>query len=288
MDAEQKITSLKIDGFQGVLKNSVCNGKFVIENDSLRERGKRMNSKLKIAIIDDNVQTVQLISNAVKMVFLNLSVEVELTCFYKPEVFLSSLNEKEFNLLFLDIEMPKVDGVEIAKTIREKRISTDIIFISNREDRVFDTFAVAPFGFIRKSRFLDDINSVISLYVKKKLNPEIEQSFVLSTNKETISLPIKDIVYIENKDHVQYFYIKGKEEPYTLRSTLKTIAYELTEHGFLEPCKGFLVNYRYVSSIRADNVILLDQKVLPLARRKTSSFKEEYMIWKKRDMSVIL
>lgn len=247
-----------------------------------------MNSKLKIAILDDNAQTVQLISNAVKMVFMNLSIEVELTCFSKPEAFLCSLPEREFNLLFLDIEMPQVDGIEIAKTIRDRRIDTNIIFISNREDRVFETFAVAPFGFIRKSRFLDDINSVISLYVQKKFNPVSDQSFVLSNSKETLSLPIKDIVYIENKDHVQYFHISGKNEPYTLRSTMKAISDELSKFGFIEPCKGFLVNYRYVSLIKGDDVILINKDVLPLARRKASIFMEEYMSWKKKDMSVIL
>lgn len=248
-----------------------------------------MNSQLRVAIVDDNNQTLQLISNAVKVIFANLSTNIELCAFSKPDSFLYELSDKEFDLLLLDIEMPGIDGMQVAKSIREKHLDMDIIFISNREDRVFETFEVSPFGFIRKSRFLEDVNEVVGLYVKKKLNTASEQTFVFSCGKETVSLPIKNVIYVENMDHCQYLYATGIEEPYSLRSTMKAISEELSQYGFIEPCKGYLVNYRYISSIKGNSLTLrTGNKELPLARRKTSQFMEEYMSWKKKDMSVIL
>lgn len=247
-----------------------------------------MNSKLTIALVDDNTQTLQLVSNAVKTVFASLSVDAEIEGFSNPKAFLEEIKEREYDLLFLDIEMPDIDGIELAKMIRERYLSTTIIFLSNREDRVFETFEVAPFGFIRKSRFLEDINEIINLYVKRKYNPTEEKTFVIKGSRETISLPIKNIVYIENKDHFQYFHTSDSDEVFVARQTMKAITDELSSFGFIEPCKGYLVNYRYISAIRNDDIVLTTKKILPLSRRKSSQFTEEYMNYKKKDMSVIL
>ena len=74
----------------------------------------------------------------------------------------------KYDLVFLDIDMPKYSGMDVAEEIRKKSADTDIIFVSNREDRVFETFSVQPFGFIRKNCFTEDLNATLRQYIQKK------------------------------------------------------------------------------------------------------------------------
>ena len=60
-------------------------------------------------------------------------------------------NEKEFDVVFLDIEMNEIDGISLAEYIKNNNSKIDIVFVSNRADRVFETFDVSPFAFVRKS-----------------------------------------------------------------------------------------------------------------------------------------
>ena len=71
----------------------------------------------------------------------------------------------ELNLAFLDIDMPELNGIELGRAIKEKNPKIEIIFVSNRYEKVFDTFDIHPFGFVRKNNFSADIGKTLKAYI---------------------------------------------------------------------------------------------------------------------------
>lgn len=231
---------------------------------------------LNLAIVDDDDATRGLIAKKLSELFHSQSVQLNLSSFASAKDYYNSLKNHSYNLTFLDIEMPAMDGISLASKLLEEGRKDTIIYVSNREDRVFDSLETHPFGFVRKSHFQSDIDKVIANYIQN-LKEDNQNYFVLNSGKDQITLALEDIVYIESIKKKQLFHKKDQKEPLVTNMTMQAIMDELKDKGFIECHKGVLVNYRYIQAIMEDYLLLKDGSSLPLSRRKTAEVKEKYL-----------
>ena len=124
--------------------------------------------KLRLAICDDESVVLSVVSGAIASAFKKKGIQVEVMTFRRVKDLEERMKEVEFQLLFLDIDMPEMDGITFAKRVRASNSRTDIIFVSSREDKVFDALRTNPGGFIRKGRFLEDAPEVIETWLKNR------------------------------------------------------------------------------------------------------------------------
>lgn len=124
---------------------------------------------IKLAICDDEKSSLALIASAVESTFLQYGIQTVIHRFSELKGLKTRLNDTEYDLLFLDIRIGETDGIEFAAELRKQNNHTEIIFISNCEERAFDAFAVKPFGFIRKGKFLKDTAEIIGAFVKQRI-----------------------------------------------------------------------------------------------------------------------
>ena len=122
--------------------------------DIMEYRGDEM---IRIAIVDDEKIILNSIHKKIEKILYDLNVEFEIQDFTIGKIALKEITEKEFDIIFLDIDMPEVSGMEIAKIIRMQEENIDIVFITNKDELVYDAIKFAPFRFIRKSRFDEEI-----------------------------------------------------------------------------------------------------------------------------------
>ena len=183
-----------------------------------------------------------------------------------------------FDLLFLDIEMPKIDGIEFGERLRRNNDRTEIVYVSAREDRVFDAFKVRPFDFIRKSNFLGDLSKVINNYLAMLESRKGGTVTVLSKSG-IMNVPLSDVKYFEGY---------GKTETINVNRSMEKLEEDLGPKGFIRIHKGILVNYRFISRILVSDVELTDGEVLPLSRRKVTAIKARYLELLRGGGSVIL
>ncbi|MFA6829124.1 MAG: response regulator [Bacilli bacterium] len=151
--------------------------------------------EMKIALVDDNQSTVQMVSGTLKPLFESRGIKPDVYYYFSGEALENDLGKVSFDLIFLDIEMPQLDGISLAARMREKEYTTPIIFLSNREDRVFDSLQVSPFGFVRKSNFLNDFGKVVNRFIDSiKIDKSV--TLLVSDKDETIALNVRDIIMI--------------------------------------------------------------------------------------------
>lgn len=237
-----------------------------------------MNQTLKIAVCDDERRAISIITGSVEKVFLEYGVTARVETFASAKELLERMENQNFELLFLDIHMPQMDGVDLGKMLKERVDAPEIIFVSSNTERVFETFAIHPFGFVRKNKFLDDIHEVISRYVETMEKETRGTNLVhFKEGQGTITLNAEKIVYIECYRNVQTVHVDGQEEVVRLYSRMETLEQELRPFHFLRIHKGYLVSCRYVKRFDGKSVSLITGETLPVGRQKRQAAMDEYM-----------
>lgn len=233
--------------------------------------------KLSVAVLDDNKIALSSISSAIDNTLRTYNIESETRCFERLKELVAFSKTNTFDLILLDIDVSDGDGVEYAKYLRSKGDMTDIIFVSGREDRVFDALGVHPFGFVRKSNFFKDISDVVKAYIPYKQSQIGDKYIILNTQGAQQRVEIAQIKYIEGQGRHQNIFLKNTNEPTTVSQSMDEFDEKLNCDGFMRVHKGFIVNYRYIQVIMHDCIKLISGEEIPLSRQKRKDVKEWYL-----------
>lgn len=233
--------------------------------------------KIRIALCDDDVKALPVIAGAAESAFAERGIGTEIQRFTSGASLLHAAEQIHFHIILLDIEMPGMDGISVGKKLREKGDSTQIVYVSEAESRVFESFLVQPLGFVRKSNFLNDIAAMVELYIKTCVNNDKSDYIEFRTRSGLLTLKYGQIRYIEGSRNYQLLYLEGQKEPTEIKMTMEQLEAGTASHGFIRIHKGYLVNYLYIQRISSAAVTLLDGSQLPVGRSKAADVKRKYL-----------
>ena len=228
---------------------------------------------LEIAIVDDEELFVKMLQKKVMGILESLKVESNIYTFTDGAKMLHESTIRHFDLLLLDIDMPDISGVDIAHKLRMRNIDTEIIFVTNKDDLVYDSLKYEPFRFIRKSRFDVEMDEAIQTFVKKVKHKQVSVFF--STDNGKMPIKVLDIIYVEVQSHKLTIYTsKGTV---SANGNLNDIESEIKKYGFIRIHKSYLVNFRAINYIHYNEVIIDNGTALPISRRKLEYTQNELM-----------
>lgn len=242
--------------------------------------------KVDIAICDDEAFALNIMKEAIKKVLEQNQIQGEIRLFSSIKALEKRMEEAAYDLLLLDIDIPVTNGIDFAKKLRQQNNMVDIIFVSSREDKVFDSLRVNPYGFVRKSYFLEDISEVLGAYLKQRGKIR-EHMVVLQVRDTTVSVCIRDILYIEGAKKQQEIYVVGYDEPLVVKSSMQELEEEFNEFGFIRIHKGYLINYKHFRAFNELEVVLDNGYSLPMSRRRVNEVKSRYMELMKKEGSIV-
>lgn len=239
-----------------------------------------MNGEIKIAVCDDDEIVCEAICNRISKILQNCGLEAYCDKYVFPASLYKNINNgtRKYDVLFLDIDMPKISGIDLAKALRKSEKNTDIVFVSNREDKVFDTFSVRPFGFIRKNNFTHDLNDTLRAYINTRVISDSQVVLKTANNSVTRSVRVADIVYIESFRYKQYVYMADGEK-IDIHMTMKELESKLKEYDIIRVYQGYLVNLKYVQRIDRTGIVLKykDGISINISRDKVQELKVVYL-----------
>ena len=196
---------------------------------------------------------------------------------------LQFLEEYEGNLdvVFLDIEMPHMDGMTAARKLREKDTGIKIIFVTNMAQYAIHGYEVDAVDFIVKPIsyyvFVDKLKKAL-----RYLNLNKEKMVVVHGNGEMMRIGSSQILYVEkDKNYLVFHTTKGNLQA---RGTMLDVEKELSQEGFSKCINGCLVNLKCVSKLEKDTV-WIDEIQLPISRQRKKEFKEDFMRYLGGDFS---
>ena len=177
------------------------------------------------------------------------------------------------DIYFLDIDMPEINGILLAKKLRARHPSAVIVFVTNRDELVYDSFEANPFRFIRKEEFEEKIPKVISDFLEKI---KIQQRYlIIEVNRKVIRIFQNEILFIEKmKNHICIHMADNNE--YTIRSSITELEKLVNQKLFLKIFPSILVNMTYIKEFLKDTVLIGDM-IFPVSRRMKQKARIKYM-----------
>lgn len=188
-------------------------------------------------------------------------LEVDIREFPTAESFLFTYDgEKDFDVLFLDIEMGEMSGVELAKRIRDQNKSIQIVFVTGYMEYISEGYDVEALHYLLKPVGKDKLEGVLDRALER-IGMQ-EKALLIQSAGETVRIPLYEIRFMEVQKN--YVTIHGKEE-YSMKRTLKEVHKEL-DGRFFQTHRSYIVNLGFVKKITKSAVVLKDETNIPLAR----------------------
>lgn len=237
---------------------------------------------MKIAICDDDMNCINLIENYINSL---KKTESECDAYSNGEELIHSyvLNSERYDVIFLDMEMDQLNGIETANHIREIDEYVIIVFITSHTEYMRDSFRCAPFRFLLKPVDKEEFRTVFADIVKKLSKQR--KVFAFTENKTHIRLYCDDIIYCESRDH--WILIHTKDTTYRICKSLSDLQAQLDKESFFRVHKSYIVNFRHLKSIKENNIRLYHcDEMIPLSRTYKKDVLMAYTNFIERDFYI--
>ena len=232
---------------------------------------------MRIAACDDDLKFLQELSELLN-VYGNAN-----NCHIEYKIYTNSLElvaqmEKgsHYDMIFLDICMPGINGIQCAKDIRMFDNFVKIIFITSSTEYAVESYSVKAHDYLVKPLQKERVFSILRQEEREKKKEELNV-FVLKSKTGITKISLSKLEYCEviNRKVVLHL-LNGEEYECSLR--MNELEEKLLGYGcFLRPHRSFLVNMEYIRTLNTHNIIMENGAKIPIPREKIVSIKQAYM-----------
>ena len=225
--------------------------------------------KYSIAIVEDNPQFSEKLKGYLDRFSKEYSTDFNIYSYSDGDEITSDY-EAKYDIIFLDVEMKRLDGMTAAQKIREFDADVIIIFITNMAQYAIGGYSVGALSFLLKPlpyfAFSQELTKSID-----RLKKRIHKSILIPSENGIIKVNSQEIMYIESYGHDLIIYTQANK--YMMRGTIKRMEEELSEFHFYRCNNGYLINLAYVSGVQNEEVIVGKYR-LKISRPRKKSFME--------------
>jgi len=227
----------------------------------------------RIAICDDEQVICSQIENVLTKYAAESNEIIDTQVFYSGEEMCRFLEMGQiFDLIFLDIELKLISGIEVGRKIREEMDNqvTQIVYISGKDNYYRELFDVRPMHFLHKP--IEDADIIKDLRLAMKLADKFGGVFTYKKGHEYFKTPVKNILYFESDNReVRMVTVEGDEVFY---GKLADVFKQVAKYQFMFIHKSYVVNYYYVTKFRYEDVTMSNMVVLPISQSRRKSTRE--------------
>lgn len=222
-----------------------------------------------IVICEDDILQRELLATYLRQIFKDLGFEYSLIEFSSGEELLNNYPNK-VDILFLDIQMDKLTGMDAARKIREFDNNVEIVFTTAVLDYIHEGYEVRAYRYLLKPLKYE----CILKHTKACINDLIDKkdTIVIKDRLKTVIIQTKDILYIEVLRKEVTIYTK--EEKYIFKTSMKVIEDNLVKKNFFRCHRSYLINLRKVNSlIEKENLAIIENYEIPVSRYNIKALK---------------
>ena len=179
-----------------------------------------------------------------------------------------------FDIMFLDIEMPQYDGIEVARAFREKSSWGQIIYVTNYAQYAQKAFSVHAFGYITKPVNETSILSILDEALKYLEKKPPRDRFSIMTQQGVKHVAIEDIYYFETYERkVRMVCRDGK---YVFKGNIEETYKKIDQSIFACPHQSFLVNFLHIDFLKGYDIFIDNGDLIQISQKRTVAFKKKY------------
>lgn len=234
---------------------------------------------IRIAICDDEKILLESAYSKIKSIVDKSGKDCVIETFQDGSKMLSSIEKAicNYDIIFLDIDMPIISGFELAELIRKYNANIIVIFLTSMEHLVYESLKYRPYRFVRKHRMNEELPEALEAAITL-LEKNQKHQYFFKTDDGEIKLNISDILYIECLN--RKVYIRTHDKKHTIWGLqFNNVTSEFMDKGFVSIHRSCIVNLKYIYSIEKLVVRMDNDEMLPMSRHKTNEVKRAFTLY---------
>ena len=225
---------------------------------------------MRIAIVDDISEERTLLRNRLESQFSRRNVHTDILEYENGETFLTAAKECPFTVVFLDIYMKKLNGMETARKLRQLQCRVPIIFLTASPDYAIESYEVQASGYLLKPFSEEKLMKILNMILKT----DMKRRVAIKSRRQYRYPYTDDIVYIESNKHNVILHLADGSEIVTV-DKLVELEKRINEKRFLHCHQSYLVNMDYVMDVQND-FIMKDESIVPIRVRGRKEMLDLY------------
>lgn len=227
----------------------------------------------KIAVCDDDWTTRQQMADYLEQYQKEQSEQFQIFYFSSGEELLEHMPSDIF-IVFLDIQMNGINGIDTAKILRKNGYNLHIIFITSRIEYALEGYEVHAYGFLRKPITYSSVFRHLKELTRRK-SAQHSPILHLKNGADTDFLNCNSIIYAEVFHHSTYFILTdGSRKEYTI--PLGEIESSTKEYGFFRCHKSYLVNMKHIVRFSLTSITMKNGDEIPVSKYRRKTFVSEF------------
>lgn len=233
--------------------------------------------KMRVCYCEDEIAQAEFLKEQVNKWAASNDANMLVDIFESAEEFLFKSDEAAYDLIFLDISMKSMSGMELARKIREKDKNTVIVFVTSDPGYVFEGYEVNAYRYLLKPVSETKLAEILEA-VSEREDRAQEESIILKVAGENYKLKLSDIMYVEAQGHYINI-VKSDGETISLKSGFSDVLKRINETG--EHCvtahRSYAVNISMISSIGRSECHLSDGTAIPVSRSAYKDLNDKFI-----------
>ena len=222
---------------------------------------------MRIAVCDDEELFRIEFKSVLDKVLIN--AEYDIDTFSGGSSLYEAFLKNPFDLVFLDIEMPGIDGITLAKRLRAVSENVQIVFLTSHIEYALEGYEVNALRYLVKPVDMNKLSEVLKYIQDKKNN---SRQIMIKQEGEDIVIDISDVIYMESMD--KNVRIVTSKSEYITRYNISDYEEELKNSGFLRIHRGYLISLSKVKKIVKNDVVMDGDISLPVSRSNIKTLKD--------------
>ena len=231
-----------------------------------------------IFLCDDNSQAVEKYSTLIKCIAEKNHININLSVFCSGESLIFHMSDSPNlpDIIYLDILMGHINGVDTAKRLRELGCNAEIVFLTSSEDYVFDSFDAFPVHYLLKEETTERKFEQVFLRAVQLIDGDAAKKIVCQSGGKKSIISIKEISYFDIwKGAVTVHYGQGKTFRFWL--TMEELEEQLRGKNFIRTHRSYIVNLQYVSKFGRRTVMLKTGESIPVGVTYEEKVKSNFL-----------
>lgn len=236
---------------------------------------------MNIAIVDDDQKEIDTLSDTLKEYAALGKTALTINVFHSAQEILAAYRPYAYTAIFMDIYMDGKTGIEAAQEILSLDRRAIIIFLTSSDEHMPQAFSMHAYDYIGKPAKKGRLFKVMDDVLLRKSELESSPTLTINCDRNTVSLPYRDIVYVRTADHNYLEIMDEAKNTYITRLTFSKVADTLAkDRRFLLIIRGIIVNMEYIHKLSGDICYLKNGVQLPINIRNAKELENIYQNFK--------
>lgn len=235
-----------------------------------------MKPVIRIALCDDNDIEREILKDIIESIFDSMGDEAAIFEFSSGEKLCRNYSKGDYDIIFLDIHMKQLDGIETGKAIRDKDAKVEIVYATSSEEYLKEGYNIHALSYLTKPYDVKKVEETLEYYYKKNGIDKRESNEFLDVNiqQQKIYIRQKDIMWLESMGRVVSIYCR--DDVYRVYARLNDLEERLDEKIFLRCNQSYIVNIMYVKDVIEYDFCMENDRYIPIRKRDKKEIVQKY------------